>query len=392
MSKDKSTGKKLADMMYSNPEGAAFGIYPKAGKRSEDKQDRETAKNFPVDLARGVVAGAVGMPGDIESLIRMLPGLNETTVLPTSEDVLKRIPLGSDSPTGRFASGLGTLIGGSAPVGPAAQGVKAGARGALSAARAGERMAERVVPQIMERGGAGADILRDMAQGSRSQIFIGPKAKTFHKGRSGMAVAMEEAGRTPQEIWLATGTFRGADGILRQEIDDRAAKLILPDEQKDRVAALKGRVGEMKESIKPTPQKDLFPKALTEAKKGVRSNIDALKEEISGRSKNARTQGLEAQYAFEHPDLYEAYPELKGLSINMGGREGTASGASGALTVSPKSGGSPGYMEMDMYNRGLMSKNPTSVALHEMQHAVQTLEGMGPGGSPTFAFPEPRGA
>jgi hypothetical protein len=171
MSKDKSTGKKLADMMYGNPEGAAFGIYPKAGKRSEDKQDREAAKNFPVDLARGVVAGAVGMPGDIESLIRMLPGLNETTVLPTSEDVLKRIPFGSDSPTGRFASGLGTLIGGSAPVGPAVQGVKAGARGALSAARAGERMAERVVPQIMERGGVGADVLSGLAQGSRSNVM-----------------------------------------------------------------------------------------------------------------------------------------------------------------------------------------------------------------------------
>ena len=125
MSKDKSTGKKLADMMYGNPEGAAFGIYPKAGKRSEDKQDREAAKNFPVDLARGVVAGAVGMPGDIESLIRMLPGLNEKTVLPTSEDVLKRIPFGSDSPTGRFASGLGILGGGSLPLGPAYRGVKA---------------------------------------------------------------------------------------------------------------------------------------------------------------------------------------------------------------------------------------------------------------------------
>jgi hypothetical protein len=181
MSKDKSTGKKLADMMYGNPEGAAFGIYPKAGKRSEDKQDREAAKNFPVDLARGVVAGAVGMPGDIESLIRMLPGLNEKTVLPTSEDVLKRIPFGSDSPTGRFASGLGTLIGGSAPVGPAVQGVKAGARGALSAARAGERMAERVVPQIMERGGAGADVLSGLAQGSRSNV-IKPKGGNWLGG------------------------------------------------------------------------------------------------------------------------------------------------------------------------------------------------------------------
>lgn len=121
----KNTGKKLADMLYGdNPERAAFGVYPQmTGKRS--KQDREAAKSFPVDLARGVVAGAVGMPGDIESLIRMLPGLDETTILPTSEDVLKRIPFGTNTPVGQFASGLGALAGGSAPTGPLVRGVKA---------------------------------------------------------------------------------------------------------------------------------------------------------------------------------------------------------------------------------------------------------------------------
>lgn len=357
--------------MPKTPERAAFGVYPQLkGKRS--KQDREAAKNFPVDLARGALAGALGIPGDIESLVRLpyelISGNDSPTILPTSEDVLKRIPFGSDTPASQFAAGLGTLAGGSANLGALPRAVKA-TPGALKAAARNLSTPRTLNPQ--------------------AGVFIGPKAKTWNQGKADMAVAMEEARRTPEEIWKATGTFRGADGVLRQEIDDRAAKLVLPDEQQDRVAALKGRVGEMKESIKPTPQKDLFPKALTEAKKRVRSNIDALKEEISGRSKNPRTQGIDAQYAFDHPELYEAYPELRGLNITMGGREGTAQGASGALSVSQKSGSSPGYMEMDMYNRGLMSKNPTSVALHEMQHAVQTLEGMGPGGNPAAAFQNP---
>jgi hypothetical protein len=133
MATKKTTGKKLADMMYGNPEGAAFGITPMIGKRREDRQDREAAKSFPVDLARGVVAGAAGMPGDIESLIRMLPGLDERTILPTSEDVLKRIPFGTDTPAGQFASGLGTLAGGSAPFGAIPRAVKA-APGALKTA------------------------------------------------------------------------------------------------------------------------------------------------------------------------------------------------------------------------------------------------------------------
>jgi hypothetical protein len=35
---------------------------------------------------------------------------------------------------------------------------------------------------------------------------------------------MEKAGATPEDIWAATGTFRGAEGKLRQEISDVLAK------------------------------------------------------------------------------------------------------------------------------------------------------------------------
>jgi hypothetical protein len=56
-----------------------------------------------------------------------------------------------------------------APAGkPAAAAAKAGT---MALGRAGERMAERVVPQVMERGGLPAQFLTDLAQGSRSQII-----------------------------------------------------------------------------------------------------------------------------------------------------------------------------------------------------------------------------
>jgi len=85
-------GQKLADAMF----GPAFGFFPQMQpKRS--KQDPEAAKNVPIDVARGFAAGALGAPGDIESLIRLIPGLGGETFLPTSEDVLKRIPGGSDN-------------------------------------------------------------------------------------------------------------------------------------------------------------------------------------------------------------------------------------------------------------------------------------------------------
>lgn len=185
MPKDKNSGKKLADMMYGNPDRAAFGITPMIGKRREDRQDREAAKSFPVDLARGVLAGAVGMPGDIESLARLpyelISGNESPTFLPTSEDVLKRIPFGTNTPAGQFASGLGTLAGGSANLGAAPRAVK---KGALAAGRAGSRLADRVVPQIMERGGAGADILSGLAQGARSNIVPPELARKLSTVRS----------------------------------------------------------------------------------------------------------------------------------------------------------------------------------------------------------------
>jgi len=58
---------------------------------------------------------------------------------------------------------------------------KAAEKGMMAAGRAGERYAERVVPQIMERGGLPAQLLQDLAQGSRSNAielgseFLGKK-------------------------------------------------------------------------------------------------------------------------------------------------------------------------------------------------------------------------
>jgi hypothetical protein len=133
--------------------------YRSAGRRKESSNDREAAKNVPVDLARGFVAGTLGMPGDIESLVRMLPGLDEKTVLPTSEDILKRIPFGSDTPASRAASGLG-ILGGGFYTGPG------------SAARA-----ITAVPKAVKRAG------QDFAQSISPVNVIKPKGGNWLGGR-----------------------------------------------------------------------------------------------------------------------------------------------------------------------------------------------------------------
>jgi hypothetical protein len=94
--------------------GAAFGVFPQMKPR-RTRQDPEAAKSVPLALARGAVAGALGAPGDIESLVRMLPGLDEsTTFLPTSEDIERRLPMPelAATPVGKAATNVGALAGG----------------------------------------------------------------------------------------------------------------------------------------------------------------------------------------------------------------------------------------------------------------------------------------
>ena len=88
--------------------------YRSAGRRPESQQDRRAAADAPLSALRGMVSGVLGAPGDIESLIRMLPGLSEQTVLPTSEDIEKRLPMRelNQTPTGKAFTTAGQLGGG----------------------------------------------------------------------------------------------------------------------------------------------------------------------------------------------------------------------------------------------------------------------------------------
>jgi hypothetical protein len=259
--------------------------------------------------------------------------------------------------------------------------IKAGAKGAMAAGRAGERMAEKYVPQIMERGGVGADLLSGMAHGTRSQIFIGPNAKTFNKAKADAATALEQAGVDPVDIWRQTGTFRGADGIMRQEISDAGAIYRNPEqlkelgrEKKEQALALKQRL------VTPIGQKDMFPKALTEAKKPVREEAKRLKEEADVLGRYSDVRGQPAKFVYEHPDLYKAYPELADVQVYQGGR--------GTMGEQASMRGSGPDLEMEITQKGLKA-DPKSSLLHEMQHGVQNLEGMAPGGNTVTAFQNP---
>jgi len=173
--------------------GAAFGLYPKAGKHR--KQDAEAAKDVPYSAARGWLAGTLGLPGDIEWLVRAVGQFGNlparalqnavdgkplqhpfnadlTPVLPTSDFYREWLPGKIDNAANKGGEELGQLFGG-AGLGAltragtrTAQGVKAAGEGALTAVEGAYRRAEpaieRGVNAVMERGGKPAEILRDM--------------------------------------------------------------------------------------------------------------------------------------------------------------------------------------------------------------------------------------
>lgn len=94
--------------------------------------------------------------------------------VPAIQQTMERMAYGEPLTTGRgmtarvrpeVAEAAMTLL-------PAAAGTaRVAERGAMAAGRAGERMAERMVPQIMERGGMPAGLLEGMAQGGVSRVL-----------------------------------------------------------------------------------------------------------------------------------------------------------------------------------------------------------------------------
>jgi len=129
-------------------------------------------------VGRGFAAAPIGLLGDIEELGRK--GLNysfgaggvnvpEEPVLPTTAGLLSYVPRMSNARP--ETSGMEQMGAAMNPRGPIDAARLAG-RGAMAVGRAGERYAEKVVPQIMGRGGLGAEMLQGLSQGTRSNVYL----------------------------------------------------------------------------------------------------------------------------------------------------------------------------------------------------------------------------
>lgn len=246
---------------------------------------------------------------------------------------------------------------------------------AAQAERAGMAAEKAIDPAVMrtlKAGGKPAQLLQDLGRGSRRQIFI-PASSDEALKASRMLKTM-----TPQEVWGQTGIGKYA-GEYVKEISDQNAKFKMAEQIASDAQKIRERNAELKQVIKESQSTypDLFPKELTAARRPLREEIKAnqnMLERNYGYESDPKWAGNFAQLAYEHPELYKAFPELKNVVVRQGRDDPNFLGSYQRLPSQPVG-------SVDVTKSGLLN-DPRSTATHEMQHAVSDLSGWQAGGAP----------
>ena len=202
-------------------------------------------------------------------------------------------------------------------------------------------------------------------------------------GIESMPVGSNKWMNTNEDIWKQTGIHYGYDMKPRFEISDLGAKFSTPDDyatmlrdRQDSIENLKNAAQQIREEKKNlSGQVDLFPKDLKTAQnaelQNIKNQIAANKEDISGdyglEWAQSGANDVKAKFALQHPELNATYPELMDKL---------------RVRFSP-----PNMAYRGSYQNGLVNiygrqiPQIESTGLHEIQHAIQELEGLNRGGN-----------
>jgi hypothetical protein len=185
--------------------------------------------------------------------------------------------------------------------------------------------------------GVGAPAAEEGAAG----IFGGLASKTADLRALNQANHMEMAGKYGDHIWDKTGWARGAEGKWRNEIDDSNAVL----------------------------------------------NPDLLKPDSkAGLSISIPDSGMRLGDVLQHPDLYDAYPELADMRVKP--LEGTKEFQQDPLIKGMYGDEAHGESEPTFYLRSDSPDGVKSTLLHEIQHRVQRIENFPRGSAPNEFLPD----
>jgi len=233
---------------------------------------------------------------------------------------------------------------------------------AAAAAKKGATAAKNAVRDVATSDAA-YDIMNRLAEATGTapkQIMMGPMSKTWDHGNAALAKHMELQGKNPREIWQATGTFRGADGLWRQEIPDVDMRYTGNAVERKQYESAKKR-HEQATARATTPEEvndanDYWNKTRT----------DAIFN-LTGKTPDF----------INHPELFAAYPELSKLAFKQ--LQPTHKEFTAPETVY-------GFYSPTKQRITINTDAPQkkSTALHELQHAIQEIEGWQGGSSSEY--------
>lgn len=179
---------------------------------SDPTERSKIRQGFMDAVNRGAIATTLGAPADMLNLganaLRAGYGYagHKLGLLSADQmpELVEKLPLGSEWIGDKMQQ----------------YGMVSGNRNALAEGFAGSLA---VTPQQSARMVAGVALPGLADAGVGKAMFIGPSAKTWDKAAAATAQKLERAGADPRAIWSETGTIRGLDGELRQEISDHGA-------------------------------------------------------------------------------------------------------------------------------------------------------------------------
>jgi len=201
-----------------------------------------------------------------------------------------------------------------------------------------------------------APVASKLAEGSLGS-FAGVTSKTLDKNKLAQAQILESRGLPSGKIgdirdyiWKKTGFFRGADNRWRYEIHD--ADMTLKEGAFDKT--IDG------DKITFTPKGSGLP-ALKD---------NASLEDILDFLQKGRGKGQTLEQSVNHPELFKAYPEVRGLQVKELPPEELAMGTKGMML------GKTLFLAPN-----LTEEEVRSIIMHEVQHKIQDIEGFTRGGS-----------
>jgi hypothetical protein len=324
-------------------------------------------------LGRGTTAAATGIAGDLEELYRqygkgaianavrlMLPKREgKATTFPTIEEMNAMLPPVVPVGAGRSSqvADVGQFFGENNPLAPAAGelGVRA-VKAALPLAKKAGQAAKKAATSD-DLAYALENLESKLGLGPK-QIMIGPKAKTFRHDDAALAAQMEKEGKDRNEIWQATKTMRAPDNQFRQELSDLNMRYSVSPVRSRQYETDRKRYSQA------------IDKATTD------DELQAAQKYYEKQRKNNSLNFIgKAQEFIEHPELFQAYPEL----ANYAFRELEPTHKKFTAPQDVYGFYSPGQQSITVNTDAPLKR---STALHELQHAIQEIEGWQSGSSP----------